>query len=94
MELVAVVSTLKIWWHYLYGKECEVYIDYKSLKHLFTLKNLNMWQWRWLKTISVYQCEIKYHLGKTNSIADALSHKLKTRDKEKTSEVNFLLEGH
>lgn len=35
MELVAIVFAL-IWQYYLYGEECEVYIDHKSLKHLFT----------------------------------------------------------
>ena len=36
MELVAVVLALKIWPHYLYGEQFEVYSDYKSLKYIFT----------------------------------------------------------
>ena len=36
MELAAVVFTLNIWRHYLYGKEFEVYSDHKSLKYIFT----------------------------------------------------------
>ena len=36
MELAAVVFALKIWRHYLYGKEFEVYSDHKSLKYIFT----------------------------------------------------------
>ncbi|GKC18392.1 putative reverse transcriptase domain-containing protein [Tanacetum coccineum] len=36
---------------------------------------LNMRQRRWLELLSDYDCEIRYHLGKTNVVADALSHK-------------------
>lgn len=42
MDLATIVFDLKIWRHFLYWETCEVYIDYKSLKHLFTQKNLNM----------------------------------------------------
>lgn len=34
MELVAILFTWNIWWHYLYGGECDVYNDHKSLKYL------------------------------------------------------------
>ena len=33
MELAAVILALKIWGHYLYGEEFEVYSDHKSLKY-------------------------------------------------------------
>ena len=36
MELAAIVSTLKIWSHYLYGEQFEVFSDHKSLKYIFT----------------------------------------------------------
>jgi hypothetical protein len=36
MELAAVVYALKIWRHYIIGKRCEVYLDHKSLKYIFT----------------------------------------------------------
>lgn len=47
---------------------------------------------RWLETISIYQCKIKYHSGKVNLVANALSHKLKMRDERETSKVDSLLE--
>nr|GFB97557.1 putative reverse transcriptase domain-containing protein [Tanacetum cinerariifolium] len=31
LELAAVVFTLKIWRHYLYGESCDVFTDHKSL---------------------------------------------------------------
>jgi hypothetical protein len=36
LELAAVVHALKTWRHYLYGQKCDVYIDHKSLKYIFT----------------------------------------------------------
>ena len=49
MELAAIVFALKIWRHYLYSKEFEVYLDYKSLKYIFTQRDLNMRQRRWME---------------------------------------------
>ena len=42
LELAAVVMALKMWRHYLYGARFEVYIDYKSLKYVFTQRDLNL----------------------------------------------------
>ena len=50
-------------------------MDHKSLKYIFTLKDLNMRQRRWLELVKDYDCEIFYHPGKMNSIVDALSKK-------------------
>jgi hypothetical protein len=36
LELVAVVHALKTWRHYLYGQNCDIYTDHKSLKYIFT----------------------------------------------------------
>ena len=75
MELAAFVFALKIWKHYLYGEKCEIYTDHKSLKYIFTQKELNMRQRRWLKLIKDYDYSINYHAGKVNVVADALSQK-------------------
>ncbi len=37
--------------------------------------NLNMRQRRWLDVLKDYDCEILYHPGKANVVADALSRK-------------------
>ena len=75
LELGAVVFALKIWRHYLYGTKCTVFTDHKSLQYILEQKELNMRQRRWLELLSDYDCEIKYHLGKANVAADALSRK-------------------
>ena len=75
LELAAVVFALKIYRHYLYGVRCEVYTDHKSLKYIFTQKELNMRQRRWLELVMDYDMEVKYHPGKANVVVDALSRK-------------------
>lgn len=75
LELAAVVFALKIWRHYLYGEPCEIFTDYKSLKYLFSQKDLNMRQRRLLELIKDYDLRIHYHPGKANVVADALSRK-------------------
>nr|GFC75238.1 putative reverse transcriptase domain-containing protein [Tanacetum cinerariifolium] len=75
LELRAVVFTLKTWRHYLYGTKCRVFTDHKSLQHILDQKELNMRQRRWLELLSDYDCDIHYHPGKANVIANALSRK-------------------
>ncbi|KAL4020916.1 hypothetical protein IC575_019704 [Cucumis melo] len=76
LELAAVVFALKIWRHYLYAEKIQIFTDHKSLKYFFTHKELNMRQRRWLELVKDYDCEILYHPGKANVVADALSRKV------------------
>ena len=84
LELAAVVHALKTWRHFLIGNHCEVYTDHKSLKYIFTQKELNLRQRRWLELIKDYDMRLHYHPGKANVVADALSRK---------SHVNTLMTG-
>jgi hypothetical protein len=73
LELAVVVQALKIWRHYLMRKRCELYMDHKSLKYVFTQANLNLRQRRWLELIKNYDLGINYHPGKANVVTGALS---------------------
>ena len=75
LELAAVVFTLRIWRHYLYGVPCRIFTDHKILQYLFSQKDLNMRQRRWIELIKDYDCTIEYHPGKENVVANALSRK-------------------
>ncbi|GKF44771.1 putative reverse transcriptase domain-containing protein, partial [Tanacetum coccineum] len=79
LELGSVVFSLKLWRHYLYGTKCTVFTDHKSLQHILNQKELNMRQRRWLELLSDYDCEIRYHPGKANVVADALSRKERSK---------------
>lgn len=79
LELGAVVFALKTWRHYLYGTKCVIFTDHKSLQHIFDQKELNMRQRRWIELLNDYECEIRYHPGKANVVADALSRKERTK---------------
>jgi hypothetical protein len=57
------------------GKRCELYMDHKSLKYIFTQPHLNVRQRRWLELIKDYDLRINYHPGKANVVADALSQR-------------------
>nr|GEU44142.1 reverse transcriptase domain-containing protein [Tanacetum cinerariifolium] len=81
LELGVVVFAFKIWRHYLYGTKSVIYMDHKILQHMFSQKELNMKQRRWIELFSDYDCEIRYHPGKENVVADALSRKERVKPK-------------
>nr|GEY04456.1 hypothetical protein [Tanacetum cinerariifolium] len=71
----AIMFALKILRHYLYVRKSVIYTDHKSLQHIFSQKELNMRQRRWIELFSDKDYEIRYHPGKANVVADALSRK-------------------
>ncbi|CAN6465712.1 unnamed protein product [Victoria cruziana] len=75
LELGAIVHALKVWRHYLYDTRFEVFTDHKSLTYLFSQKELNLRQRRWVEFLTDYDFQMRYHPGKANVVADALSRK-------------------
>ena len=78
LELAAVIFVLKIWRHYLLSDQVLIYTDHKRLKYIYTQKELNMRQRRWLELMADYDIDLHYHLGKLNVVPDALSRKPET----------------
>ena len=60
----------------MYGVTFEIYTDRKSFKYLFSQKELNMRQCRWMKFLEDYDCTINYHPEKANVVMDALNRKV------------------
>ena len=52
-----------------------MFSNHKSLKYLFTQKELNLRQRRWIEFLEDYDFTLQYHPGKANVVADALSRK-------------------
>ena len=52
-----------------------MFSDYKSLKYIFTQRDLNMRQQRWMEYLEDYDFTLQYHPGKANVVADVLSRK-------------------
>ena len=57
------------------GDRVLIYTDHKSLTYIFTQKELNMRQRRWLELMADYDIDLQYHPGKVNVVPDALSRR-------------------
>lgn len=93
LELAAIVFALKLWRHYLFGERFTVFSDHRSIKYLFTQKDLNMRQRRWMEYLGDYDFGLTYHPGKANVVADALSRKSRTSVANMASLQSKLLES-
>jgi hypothetical protein len=61
LKFAAIVFALKKWRHYLFGVKYKVFTYHKSLKYIFTQKDLNLRQRRWMEFLEEYCCYINYH---------------------------------
>ncbi|GKB63053.1 reverse transcriptase domain-containing protein, partial [Tanacetum coccineum] len=66
-------------------KKYVVFTDHKSLQYILNKKELNLRQQRWIELLSDYDCEIRYHPGKANVVADDLSRKERIKPLRKPS---------
>ena len=67
------VLALKHWRHYLYGVHIDVFTVYKSLQYVFTQRELNLHQRRWLELLKDFYMSVHYNPCKENVVADSLS---------------------
>ncbi|GJU37877.1 putative reverse transcriptase domain-containing protein [Tanacetum coccineum] len=66
--------------------------DFVVFRHIFSQKEMNMRQHRWIELFSEFDYEIRYHLGKANVVADALSRKERVKPKTVRS-MNMTLQS-
>jgi hypothetical protein len=72
-EMLAVITALKEWRHYLLGQPFELYTDNAAVSYFLKQPSLTPRQARWVQIVSEYDFQL-YHLpGKQNVLADALS---------------------
>ena len=76
-ELLAIITALTSWRHYLSGTAVPVRVrtDHKSLIHFQTQPMISGRQTRWLETLADYDYVIEYVKGDENGVADALSRR-------------------
>ena len=73
LESTVLVVALNIWRNYLYGDHVDVFTNPKSLQYVFTQKELNLRQRRWLELVKDCNVSVLYHPGKENVVSYALS---------------------
>ena len=72
-ELLAVIHALRVWRHYLLGKQFKIFTDHHSLKYLMTQPKLSKRQVRWVEMLAKFNFEVVHRPRKSNVVADALS---------------------
>ena len=76
-ELLAIVLSLRVWRHLLYGSDFQVLCktDHRPLQHFLTQANLSPRQVRWQQFLSEYNLAVEYVPGRDNTFADGLSRR-------------------
>ena len=74
-ELLAIVTFLKHFRHYLYGQRVRVRTDHSALKWLLNFKNPEGQLARWLEVITQYQLTLEHRAGRIHMNADSLSRR-------------------
>ena len=74
-ELYAVITFVKHFRHYLWGRKFLIRTDHSSLKWLRNFKNPEGMVARWIATLGTYDFEIAYRKGTMHGNSDALSRK-------------------
>ena len=74
-ELLAVVTYVKYFRHFLYGKPFLIRTDHSSLRWLLNMKNPEGQLARWLEVLSMYHMTIEHRPGTQHRNADAMSRR-------------------
>jgi hypothetical protein len=76
LELATIVHVLKMWMHYLMGRNFELRINHTGMKYFFGNPTLNVRQIRWIEFLNEYDFDIKHIKGKENKVDDALNRRV------------------
>ena len=79
-ELLAVVTFINQFRHYLLGKEFHLRTDHGSLRWLFSFKDPQGQMARWLEVLSQYNFRVFHREGKKHQNADAMSRQYNKED--------------
>jgi hypothetical protein len=74
-EMLALVTALREWHHYLLGAPFVVYTDNVAVSHFLKQSCLSHKQARWLYDVLEFDFEVHHRPGKHNGAADALSRR-------------------
>ena len=56
----------------MYGLHVDVFTNHKNLQYVFTQRELNLRQRRWLELLKDYDMNVHYHIGKSIIVDNAL----------------------
>jgi hypothetical protein len=76
LEFAAVIHALKMWRHYIMGKNFLLLTDNSRVKYMFNQLDLNARQARWLAFLSEFDFEVRHIKGKENKVVDALRRRV------------------
>ena len=74
-ELLAIVTAVKKFHHYFYGRSVKIRTDHKSLNWLMSFKYPEGQLARWLELLGNYDLNIEYRPGKDHGNSDGLSRR-------------------
>ena len=74
-ELLAIITALKSWRHYLHGAKFTVRTDHHALRYFKSQPQLSARQARWKDVLANFDFEIEYVPGVSNHVADGLSRR-------------------
>ena len=74
-ELLALVSAVRHFHHYLYGRKFLIRTDHGALRWLMNFKNPKGQTARWIEVLGTYDYEIRHRPGRLHQNADGLSRR-------------------
>ena len=74
-ELLALVTAVRHFHHYVYGRHFKMRTDHGALRWLMNFKNLEGQTARWIETLGIYDLEVEHRQGQNHGNAHGLSRR-------------------